>query len=102
MNGWQRRRSYVLFDGEGRKGGEGNEWGHEGWASCIGGGIRGTEGVGRSALAAMGMRRGVGGGKASVGVRWWMYECRGVLVGSKDAMCGVGFDLDCRGCWRGI
>ena len=56
------------------------EW-RKGWGRCIEGGICETEGVGRSALSAMGMRRGVGDGKASVGVRWWMYECKGGFGG---------------------
>ena len=43
------------------------DW-RKGWGRCIEGGICETEAVGRSALAAMGIRRGVGDGKVSVGV----------------------------------
>ena len=39
----------------------------KGWGRCIEGGICETEGVGRSALAAMGIRRGVGDGKSVSG-----------------------------------
>ena len=40
----------------------------KGWGRCIEGGICETERVGRSALAAMGVARGVGDGKALAGV----------------------------------
>ena len=43
------------------------DW-RKGWGRCIEGGICETEGVGGSAVAAMGIRRGVGDGKAPVGV----------------------------------
>ena len=42
------------------------DW-RKGWGRCIEGGICETEGVGRSALAAMGIRRGVGDGKSVSG-----------------------------------
>ena len=42
------------------------DW-RKGWGRCIEGGICGTGRVGRSVSAAMGMTRGVGDGKVSVG-----------------------------------
>ena len=43
------------------------DW-RNGWGRCIEGGICETERVGRSALAAMGVTRGVGDGKVLAGV----------------------------------
>ena len=43
------------------------EW-QKGWGRCIEGGICETEGVGRSVSVVMGITRGVGDGKALVGV----------------------------------
>ena len=62
MEGVVGREAFALVTGA-----AGVDW-RKGWGRCIEGGICETGRVGRSALAAMGIRRGVGDGKAPVGV----------------------------------
>ena len=74
------------------------DW-RKGWGRCIEGGICEAEGVGRSAVAAMGIRRGVGDGKALVGsVRVRREGGELWQRGCEEKVC----ELDYRRCWRGV